>query len=415
MHSRKLIASLIGVVALFTLAPLMSAQSTFQKLFDFDLWDGKSPGGVVFDKAGSLYGTAFQGGQNSEGVIFKLTPNADGSWTRTILHNFAGLDGAQPLAPLTFDPAGNLYGTTFFGGASGGYGVVFQLVPNSNGTWTENVLHSFNGTDGYLPSGGVIFDGAGNLYGTTRGGGSIVCGLDFNGCGVVYKLTPNSDGSWSESTIHAFCSQTGCRDGWEPIRESLFFDQAGNLYGTTELSCPPGHSNGNGCPGTVFKLSPNADGSWTESVLHHFCSWVSCKDGQAPISLIMDQAGNLYGGATNLDAPMLFELSPNADGSWSEKVLHYFPGTNNAPQPQNLVFDAAGNLYGTWGATASDGEVFKLSPNSSGQWTETVLHTFQGRDGSVPDSLIFDSAGHLFGTTVTGGTNGYGTVFEITP
>jgi uncharacterized repeat protein (TIGR03803 family) len=417
MRSRKLMASLIGVVALFTLCIPVSAQSTFQTLFDFDLWDGKYPGGMVFDKAGNLYGTTSRGGTNTDGVIFKLAPNADGSWTRTVLHTFSGgLDGALPNAPLIFDRAGNLYGTTYLGGASGD-GVVFQLVPNSNGTWTENVLHSFNGTDGYSPSGGVVFDVAGNLYGTTIGGGSTVCGLDLNGCGVVYKLAPNSDGSWSESTIYAFCSLRSCRDGWEPTSESLIFDGAGNLYGTTILSCPPGQGNGNGCAGTVFKLSPNADGSWTESVLHHFCSWGSstCEDGVFPISLTMDQSGNLYGGATSLGAPIVFELSPNADGSWSEKVLHYFPATNNAPQPQSLVFDAAGNLYGAWNAIASYGEVFKLSPNSSGQWTETVLHTFQGSDGSVPDSLIFDSAGHLFGTTYDGGTNGYGTVFEITP
>src|SRR5258708_902763 len=366
MHSRKLIASLIGVVALFTLAPLMSAQSTFQSLFNFALWDGKWPRTSILDKAGNLYGTTQAGGTSSEGVIFKLTPNADGSWTRTILHNFTGgSDGQGPFTSLTFDPAGNLYGTTPFGGASGGYGVVFQLVPNSNGTWTENVLHSFNGTDGYLPSGGVVFDGAGNLYGATIGGGSPVCGLDFNGCGVVFKLTPNSDGSWSESTVYAFCSQKGCRDGWEPGSGSLIFDQAGNLYGTTEASCFPGNGIAHGCPGTVFKLSPNADGSWTESVLHYFCSWgisSTCKDGVGPVSLIMDQAGNLYGGATSLDARMVFELSPNADGSWSEKVLHYFPGTNNAPQPQNLVFDAAGNLYATWPATAGERHVFNLSP-----------------------------------------------------
>ena len=141
MHRRKLIASLIGVVAFFTLAPLMSAQSTFHTIFDFDLSDGWYPGGaMVFDKAGNLYGTTFAGGTNSDGVIYKLAPNADGSWTRTVLHNFGGPDGQTPAATLTIDQAGNLYGTTSFGGTSGGYGVVFQLVPNSNGTWTENVL-----------------------------------------------------------------------------------------------------------------------------------------------------------------------------------------------------------------------------------------------------------------------------------
>jgi uncharacterized repeat protein (TIGR03803 family) len=415
MRSRKLIASLIGVVAFFTLATLMSAQ-TFQTIFDFDLWDGKYPDGIVFDKAGNLYGTTSQGGTNSYGVIVKLAPNADGSWTRTVLHTFSGPYGELALGPLTFDPAGNLYGTTNSGGASHD-GVVFQLVPNSNGTWTENVLHSFNGTDGYAPSSAVIFDQAGNLYGTTVGGGSTFCGESY-GCGVVYKLAPNSDGSWSESTIYAFCSQKGCRDGSAPQGESLIFDQAGSLYGTTLVACSQGYSNLKGCEGTVFKLSPNADGSWSESVLHHFCSWGSsstCKDGVFPVDLIMDQAGNLYGGATSPGAPIVFELSPNADGSWSEKVLHYFPGTNNAAQPQSLVFDAAGNLYGAWNLIESYGEVFKLSPNSNGQWTETVVHAFQGSDGSLPDSLIFDSAGHLFGTTYAGGTNGYGTVFEITP
>jgi uncharacterized repeat protein (TIGR03803 family) len=416
MPSHKLIASLIGVVALFTLATLMSAQSTFQTIFDFDLWDGKLPqGGMVFDKAGNLYGTTYHGGKSSEGVVFKLASNADGSWTRTVLLNFSGLDGQWPDSPLTIDEAGNLYGTTTFGGTAGGYGVVFQLVPNSNGTWTENVLHSFNGTDGYDPLSSVIFDQAGNLYGTTIGGGNLVCGLDFNGCGVLYKLTPNSDGSWSESTIHAFCSQQGCRDGWWP-HGNLIFDQAGNLYGTTEAACSPNHGS-NGCPGAVYKLSPNADGSWSESVLHHFCSWGrTCKDGEAPGFLTMDQTGNLYGAAANLSVSIVFELSPNADGSWNEKILHYFfPLTDGSPE--SLTVDAAGNLYGitAWSGTAGDGEVFKLSANSSGLWPETVVHTFQGSDGSQPVSLTFGSLGHLFGTTESGGTNGYGTVFEITP
>jgi uncharacterized repeat protein (TIGR03803 family) len=105
-------------------------------------------------------------------------------------------------------------------------------------------------------------------------------------------------------------------------------------------------------------------------------------------------------------------LSPNADGSWSEKVLYVFPVPG---YPGRLIFDAAGNLYGTWTANVGYGEVFKLSRNSNGLWPETVIHTFHGRDGSIPNSLIFDSAGHLFGTTGVGGTNGYGTVFEITP
>jgi uncharacterized repeat protein (TIGR03803 family) len=413
MHSRKLIASLIGVVALFTLTPLMSAQSAFRTIFDFDLSDGCDPGSLVFDKAGNLYGAAYCG-TNSDGVIYKLAPNADGSWTQSILYTFSGLDGAGASFPLTFDQAGNLYGTTLYGGASGD-GVVFQLVPNSNGTWTENVLHSFNGTDGAEPSSALIFDQAGNLYGTTRAGGNLLCQLTSpNGCGVAFKLTPKSDGSWSESTIHTFCSQQGCRDGWWP--SDVIFDQARNLYGTTSSSCLPDHGN-NTCTGAVFKLSPNADGSWSDSVLHYFCSWGRpyCTDGAFPVDLIMDQAGNLYGttqfgGSSGVG--VVFELSPNADGSWSEKVLYVFPVPG---YPGRLIFDAAGNLYGTWTANVGYGEVFKLSRNSNGLWPETVIHTFHGRDGSIPNSLIFDSAGHLFGTTGVGGTNGYGTVFEITP
>ena len=231
MRSRKLIASLIGVIALFTLPMLVSAQSTFQTLFDFDLWDGKLPRTSILDKAGNLYGITQGGGTSSDGVIFKLAPNADGNWTRTILHNFSGLDGATPFTSLTIDQAGNLYGTTPFGGASGGYGVVFQLVPNSNGTWTENVLHSFNGTDGYLPAGGVIFDQAGNLYGTT-GYGTAEGGGAPSLTGVVFELTPSADHTaWTETVLHSFCAHGGaCADGAYPAAGLIMDREIGRAH-----------------------------------------------------------------------------------------------------------------------------------------------------------------------------------------
>jgi uncharacterized repeat protein (TIGR03803 family) len=230
--------------------------------------------------------------------VFKLAPNPDGTWTESVLYSFTGgADGGSPWAALVFDAAGNLYGTTWVGGADG-KGAVFKLTPNPDGTWTESVLYSFTGgADGAYPAAGVIFDAAGNLYGTTGGGGA-----DDNG--AVFKLTPDPDGSWTESVLHSF---TGGADGGGPVT-ALIFDAAGNLYGTTAGggSRLLNICRGLGC-GVVFELTPTSTG-WSETVLNEFLG--KAADPEAPV--IFDPKGNLYGttwsGTGNYG--VVFEITP---------------------------------------------------------------------------------------------------------
>jgi uncharacterized repeat protein (TIGR03803 family) len=411
------------------LAPGAWAQSKYKTLYKFTGGkDGWAPEGLIFDAARNLYGMTHGGGASGNGVVFELTPNADGSWKEKVLHDFNGKDGNDPWAGLIFDQAGNLYGTTNAGG-NPGPGVVFELTPNPDGSWTESVLHTFcsltNCDDGRYAEAGLIFDSAGNLYGTTvQGGGSPYCG---GGCGVVYQLTPNADGSWKESVLHSF--HRGGKDGDSPTTGSLIFDQAGNLYGTTAWGGGRGNCPFGGC-GIVFGLTPNTDGSWKENVLHRFTG----NDGaQLWGGLILDPVGNLYGtavqggnlGQCNGGCGVVFKLTPNVDGSWRETVLHRFTGgRDGAVLYGGLIFDQAGNLYGTtyqggnlsYCNGAGCGVVFKLSPNSNGGWKETVLHVFVDHPAAEPGAgVIFDTVGNLYGTTQGDGATTFGSVFEITP
>ena len=230
-------------------------------------WAKNPTGNLTLDAAGNLYGTTADGGSKSTecpggcGAVYKLAPNPRGTWTESVLHSFTGADGGIPQAVLTLDTAGNLYGTTSYGGSTactGRCGVVFKLAPNPEGTWTESVLHSFTGgAHGRYPLAGLIFEKAGNLYGTTLDGGA-------DGLGVVFKLTPSPDGTWTESVLHSF---TGGANGAYPYA-GLIFDAAGNLYGTTYAGGADSAFCGDptGC-GVAFRLAPNPDGIWTESVL----------------------------------------------------------------------------------------------------------------------------------------------------
>jgi hypothetical protein len=160
---------------------------------------GPFPGSLIFDATGNLDGTS--GGDGSPGAAFQLTPTSTGGWTYHLLHRFTGgNDGSTPNGPLIFDSAGNLYGTTGGGGVYG-YGNVFRLTPNSNGGWTEHVLHQFTGgKQGAQPAAGLTHDATGNLYGTTYYGGNLSnCS---SGCGVAFELTPNSNGGWKEIVLH---------------------------------------------------------------------------------------------------------------------------------------------------------------------------------------------------------------------
>jgi uncharacterized repeat protein (TIGR03803 family) len=415
----RIIIELLAITALtFIWSGSVWSQSTYKTLHKFNGKDGQSPiGSLIFDAAENLYGTTQIGGKYSNcyfgtcGTVFELTPNVGGTWNEHVLHNFNGTDGTAPLGELIFDSAGNLYGTANRGGDDG-YGTVFELTPQAGGAWTESVLYTFKGQDGMWPSGGLIFDASGNLYGTTTWG----CGM-----GCVFELTPNSNGYWTETILYGFGCCGGPTGGY-PNGTTLIFDAAGNIYGTTEYGGKSGCNPG-GCYGlgVVYELSPKGDGTWTQKVLHKFTGG---KDGSSPTdALVFDAAGNLYG-TTNFGGKYnqngnVFQLTPNADGTWTEHVLHQFTGGKDGGAPfAGVTFDKAGNLYGTArkGGTAGYGVVYKMTPNSNGGWSYRVLHAFLDQPGANPWSgIILDSAGNLYGTTGGDGTKTFGSVFEITP
>jgi len=273
--------------AVFELSPMEGGGWTEKVLHNFNNngSDGHDPqAGFLIDAAGNLYGTTAHGGihcydgDEGCGTAFEMSPREGGGWTETVLHNFGRpSDGYYPCAGLVMDAAGNLYGTTSWGGIHGETsGTIFELSPREGGAWAETVLHNFgNGHDGTLPHAGLIFDAAGNLYGTTYLGG-------LYGDGTVFELSPLQGGGWTESVLHSFGSGT---DGMEPLG-SLILDSSGNLYGTTAYG---GAHNG----GIIFELSPQQGGGWSESILHHFGKDA---DGVNPSgSLISDSSGNLYG------------------------------------------------------------------------------------------------------------------------
>jgi uncharacterized repeat protein (TIGR03803 family) len=377
--------------------------------------DGIGPSGTLsFDAAGNLYGTTELGGQNW-GTVFELSKT---NWSETILHSFTGSDGVQPEAGVVFDANGNLYGTTLSGGIpSCECGTIFELTKSADGNWRETPLHIFQGgRDGGKPYGEVVFDSRGRLYTTTSLGGE----LDQ---GTVLQLTPDQRGHWRKKEIFAFPSG----DGAVP-RSNVALDKTGNIYGTTSLggNCDPyTYDQTYGC-GTVFELTLASDGKWNRKLLHQFARH-SSTDGQNPTGgLIFDQSGNLFGTTSNggaYGAGTVFELSPQADGTWTEQILYNFHGSLDAAGPTgSLIFDAAGNLYGTtdWGGNCVQGScygtVFELSPSANG-WTETVLYRFTGgSDGANPEAgLTFDSTGDLYGAAYDGGTAGLGTVFMLSP
>jgi uncharacterized repeat protein (TIGR03803 family) len=417
-------ALMIVIVITLALASGAFAQTKFKMLHKFTRTDGWFPNGVIPDRAGNLYGTTEEGSTSNCGTAFKLTPNTDGSWTETVLHSFNrdGADGCNPGTGLIFNAAGNLFGTTYGGGASS-RGTVFKLTPNPDGTWTEAVIYAFADGGGWFgPYAGLVFDQAGSLYGTTIGGGSPP-DCSSSSCGTVFQLIPNTDGTWTENVLHTF----GGKDGALPWGQ-LIFDQAGNLYGTTAAG---GDLSKNMCGaalgcGVIFELTPNPDGSWNEKVLHTF---ENGKDGGDPLgALVFDQAGNLYGTAPQGGkvgcyggCGVVFKLTPNAKGTWTEKVLHSFTGGQDGGIPATgLTPDQAGNLYGTAGQGGyrdycggnGCGVIFKLTPNPKGGWHETVLHRFSLNPGAYPGFLVFDSEGNLYGNA---GGKAYGSVFELTP
>jgi uncharacterized repeat protein (TIGR03803 family) len=415
---------IVGFIVLAIVAMLVnsaSATTSERSIYSFTGgFDGADPASqLVFDSAGNAYGTTVTGGASDCGTVFKLTPTGGGQWHQSVLHSFNCFDeGKNPYGGVTLDASGNLYGTTVAGGSGGfcsgdGCGVVFELA-FSGGVWSETVLYNFGDLpDAAGPGSAVVFDRAGNLYGTSPDGGQFAAG-------TVYRLS-FANGHWSETILHDF---TGGDDGALGSLGALFLDRSGNFYGVTELG-------GAYSAGTVFKLSPGAGGSWTFTTQYAFKGQ---PDAAFPYGgLIADQNGMLYGttyygGVNGVGAVFKVGPPPNIVGpasavaGWRDTVLYSFQGGPDGGSPTStLVFDADRNLYGTASAGGDPGcdcgVAFKLSPNQSGGWNQSVLHTFGTHpDGSYPYyGLTPDGAGNYYGTTAAGGNQNQGMIFELTP
>lgn len=385
---------------------------------NFPIWAGS----LIRDSKGNFYGTTFEGGEHGGGTVFEISVS-DAGPKYTVLYSFPGAegDGSQPDSGLVFDSSGNLYGTTVQGGTRN-YGTVYELSPDSNGTWTEEVLYSFQGLpgDGSYPTFPLVIDALGTLYGTTSDGGSA-------GFGTVFTLS-RSGNTWSKNIIYSFSGP----DGDEPNGVTL--DAVGNVYGTTLYG-------GTDEVGTVFELTQRA-GIWTESMLYSFTyNGNGRADGAFPIGgVTLDTAGNLYGttnyGGSGTACPpgscgAVYELK-NANGMWTETILYSFLGGEDGSLPYaGVTLDAAGNLYGTTafggggscsiGLIPGCGTVFRLHKSGT-RWLESLFR-FNGANGANPQAgVILDEKGDVFGTTLYGGTGscqgalpGCGVAFELTP
>ena len=393
-------------------------------------------------------------------VAFPL-PSSGQSVKFKVLHNFGSSnDGNVPSGPLLPDAHGNLYGGTGGGPGLSGFGVVFALTPRNSGGWNETILHTFAETDG-SPWGGLIFGEGGSLFGTTIGGpaskseayqlipgssgwsfnvlysdgagpgmvfdksgnlyGSIGLG-DYFGAGAIGELSPTSSG-WTYTQLYSFCGGGDCSGGYAPLGPPIW-DAHGNLWGTmafggiTQSPCV----FVDGC-GVLYEMTPNGDGTWTYNVIHQFAS--SSTDGQFPGGgLVMDASGNFYGGTTEggtSNLGTIFKFS-NVDGTWQEKIIYEFSSCKlGCGVEGTMARDKSGNLYGTanggpGNCGLSCGVVFKLAPQANGSWKYTVLYNLTKATGGVQlYGVILDGNGNLFGVTGSSGKYGAGTAFEITP
>jgi len=401
------------LTALVVCAPFSFAQS-LTTLYSFTGGaDGATPyGGLVVSKGGAVYGTTYSGGSSAFGTVFELN-NVSGSWSQSVAHSFTGYpnDGSNPYDSLTMSSSGALYGTTSIGGI--GSGAVFELT-RAGGAWTENLLYNFggqsSGQDGAGPVAGVVIGAHGKLYGTTIKGGTM-------GNGTVFQLAPPAKPgrAWKETVLYRFTGLNG--DGAFP-EGGLVIGNNGTLYGTTE-------NGGSGCAcGIVFKLTPptTKGGAWTETILYSF---QGASDGAYPEgALVLAGNGSLYG-TTYQGGPAglgtVFELAPPASGgkTWTKTTLYSFlAGSDGAYPFAGLTPGSNGTLYGTTtaGGNTGNGTVFELTPPAAagGAWTESILYSFSGSDGSAPYAgVVFGNNGALYGATTAGGV-GSGTVFELT-
>jgi uncharacterized repeat protein (TIGR03803 family) len=392
--------------------------------------DGLNPvNGLLRDPQGNLYGETLEGGAHGVGTVFELyRPPGKTKYRFRVLHDFCSFSnecGEAGQGPgrgghLIVDTSGNIYGVAGYGGAADS-GLVFRLTPHKGGRpWSYRALYDLcaeaNCADGVAPASltyagaasGVPYDGTSPLYGVAEFGGA-------NNSGVAFSLTPPRKGPWTEQVLYDFCSQPNCADGVDPAQD-LLLDAGGNLIGVANGGVTKD-------AGVVFKLSPQKGGGWSESVLHAFCPDANCADGRTPSGgLMQDAGGNLFGVTSfggnpgcqaELGCGVLYKIAP--DGSYS--IVHSFCSENDCAdgsQPSGrLTLDAAGNLLGTTvtGGALQDGIVYRLGRRLK------VLHSFCNVcvDGTEPfDGVVLDPDGNILGTA-GGGAHGLGVVFELKP
>ena len=390
------------VLAALTAAP--ASAYTFTTLATFTGGtNGATPLGPLALNKGTLYGTT-SAGAKGYGTVFAIVPGHHLRTLYTFCSQNSCSDGTTPRAGLILDTSGDLYGTTFGGGAHSS-GTVFEVTPSGK----ESVLYSFCAVvsndycaDGSSPVSTLARDSAGDLYGTTLNGGA-------NDKGVVFELTYDSaSSSWKEMVLYSFCAKSNCADGASPLAGVSI--HRGTIYGTAQLG-------GANAQGGVFSL----DSAGRERVLYSFCSLENCADGSEPNApLIRDSAGTLYGTTKYGGNPncgdgggIVFSLSGT-----TETVLHKFcsaKADKDGSYPVAGLFEDSGNLYGTaeTGGASSQGVLFEVMGT-----TETVLHSFCSATtcGKNPAAgVVVDSAGNIFGTTSAGGRDDDGTVYELEP
>jgi uncharacterized repeat protein (TIGR03803 family) len=415
----KVVSSFVAVLGLAILAgtPGQSQTASLTTLVNFNEANGGLPyAGLIADAKGNLFGTTWEGGKNFAGTVFELEKTASGyASTPTILYSFCaqGLgrgcaDGAYPYGGLIPDATGNLFGTTAYGGANDA-GTVFEIGKTGSGyASTPTVLVRFNYANGSYPFGGMIADANGNLFGTTGYGGA-------NNSGTVFEIAKTAEGYASTPTIlYSFCAHgvmRQCAEGATPVA-GLIADANGNLFGANMEA-------GENDNGTVFEIEKTDSGyASTSTVLVSF----NRSNGRGPRGrLLADASGNLVGttefGGEN-DNGTVFEIEKTDSGYASTPtILVSFNGANGSRPQAGLIADAKGNLYGTTleGGVNNLGTVFEIEKTGSGYAsTPTVLVTFNGGNGWWPIAgLIADVSGNLFGTTNYGGANDLGTVFEV--
>jgi len=408
--SLRIARNLLGALLAFAFTMFILSVSAFAQtesvLYTFTGGsDGSGPtGSLIFDAAGNLYGTTDAGGVNDgnggKGVVFELSPVSGGGWTETALYAFqGGTDGEVAVGGVTSDASGNLYGATNYGGAHN-LGTIFELSPAGGGSWTEKVIYSFaGGADGSYPNGGLAFDAAGNLYGTTVLGGA-------HNQGTIFELSPTGGGGWTESVILTCSLASG-----ERPTGSVVFDSNGNLYSTASIG---GSSNA----GTVLRLRLVL-GVWKAKVIHTFLNGA---DGSEPLAGLVFQSPRLYGTTQtggSFGSGTAFVLVPAAGGTWTNHILHNFGAFDDGLFPSTPVaLNAAGNVFGVTGSggTLGNGMAFELAL-TGGTWVETNLHNFNtGTDVGGPEGgVVLDGSGNLYGTGHNGGSFGAGAVYEIVP